>query len=85
MVAEVHSAVFERFPSLAKLGSRILRWGLGLSVVVAMGLSFAAAPPHDSFPILQAILVTQRVVLGSLVGFLLIQVVVLSAIRVPLK
>ncbi len=85
MVAEVHSAIFERFPSLSRIGRRILQWGLAVSVAVTMGLTFAAAPPNDSFPILQALLLAQRVVLGSLVGFLLLQLMVLAVIRVPLK
>ena len=85
MVTEVHSSIFERFPSLMGLGRRLLHWGLAISVVASMTLAFAVAPANGDFPILQAMLLTQRVVLGSLVGFLFLLILVLGVIRVPLR
>lgn len=85
LVLELYSAIFYQFPALASFGKKIFQLAIGVSVVVALAGMFLFSPTVSKYPGLDALLITRRVIMTSLIVFLILLLFSMSWFRVKLK
>jgi len=85
LVLELYSAIFHQFPALASFGRKLFQVAIGVSVLVGLGGMFLFASHPSQFPLLDGVLVTRRVVMTSLLIFLICLLFSLSWFRIRLK
>lgn len=85
LVLELYSAIFHQFPALASFGKKIFQIAIGVSVVFALAGMFLFSPTVSKYPGLDALLITRRVIMTSLIIFLILLMFSISWFRVRLK
>lgn len=85
LVLELYSAIFHQFPALASFGRKLFQIAIGVSVLVGLGGMFLFSPNPSQFPILDAVLLTRRVIMTSLLIFLISLLFSLSLFRIRLR
>ncbi len=85
MVLELYTAIFHQYPALASVGRKLFQIAIGISVLVGLGGMFFFSSNPSQFPVLDAILLTRRVVMTSLLIFLMSLLFSLSWFRIRLR
>lgn len=85
LVLELYSAIFHQFPALASFGRKLFQIAIGVSVLVGLGGMFLFSSHPSQFPLLDGVLLTRRVVMTSLLIFLICLLFSLSWFRIRLK